>query len=47
MKVDYSCANKAKIKFIYASYGYGKKLPYYKNSIKNIKDIFKILYKIF
>ena len=25
MKVDYNCANKAKIKFIYASYGYGKK----------------------
>lgn len=47
MKVDYNCANKAKIKFIYASYGYGKKFPYYKNSIKNIKDIFKILYKIF
>ena len=24
MKVDYNCANKAKIRFIYASYGYGK-----------------------
>ncbi len=47
MKVDYNCANKAKIRFIYASYGYGKSYPYYKVTIKNIKDIFKVLHKIF
>jgi len=47
MNVDYNCANRAKIRFIHASYGYGRSFPYYKFSIKNIKEIFKVLYKIF
>ena len=39
MKVDYLAAKNAKIDFIFANYGYGKKKSFYKNQIKNLNEI--------
>lgn len=43
MTVDYLAAKNAKIDFIFANYGYGKKKSFYKNQIKNLKDIKKLI----
>jgi len=43
MLVDYKAANRAKINYIHAAYGYGKKLSYYKYSIKKFDDLLKIV----
>ena len=43
MKVDYLAANNAKIDFVFASYGYGKKKSFYKNKIKNLNEIKKFI----
>ena len=39
MLVDYMASKKAKINFIFASYGYGKKNILFKKNIKNFKDL--------
>ena len=38
---DYKAAKAAKVKFIFAKYGYGKIDKKYKNKIKNIKEVIK------
>ena len=43
MLVDYKAAKNAKINFVHAKYGYGKKYIYYKRSIKKFKDLLKII----
>jgi len=39
MKVDYHAASRAKISFIFASYGYGKRFQMYKYMISNLKGL--------
>ena len=43
MKVDYHAAFRAKISFIFATYGYGKKFPTYKYIISNLKGLLKFV----
>lgn len=43
MLVDYKASKRAKIKFIFANYGYGQNLKVYNNKIKNISDVRKFL----
>jgi len=40
---DYETAKKAKINFIFANYGYGKKLKKYKNIINKPRDLFNFI----
>ncbi len=42
-KIDYMAAKNAKIKFIFAKYGYGKDNKLYKNKISNFKEIKKFI----
>lgn len=43
MKIDYDAASNAKIAFIFAKYGYGKKKKNYNYSLKKLKDILKFV----
>ncbi|WP_440911609.1 HAD family hydrolase [Candidatus Pelagibacter sp.] len=43
MHVDYKASKNSKIDFIFASYGYGKKLKIYDKKISNIKQIFDFI----
>ena len=43
MKVDYHAALRAKISFIFASYGYGKKFPMYKYMISDLNNLLKYI----
>ena len=40
---DYEAAKNAKINFIFANYGYGKKIKRYKNIINKPGDLFKFV----
>ena len=42
-KFDFMAAKKAKIKFLYANYGYGKYLPTYKFKINSFREILKLI----
>ena len=41
MYVDYQAAKNARVGFIFAKYGYGKKKSIFKNIIKKPRDILK------
>ena len=43
MLVDYKAAKNSGIIFVYAKYGYGKKHTFYEHSIKQFKDLLKII----
>jgi len=43
MLVDYKEKKNSEIIFVYANYGYGKKLTFYRHSFKKFKDLLKII----
>lgn len=43
MLVDYKASKKAKIRFIFAKYGYGKNYKIYNKRIQNISEVYKFL----